>query len=172
MNLPFPLFSNEVKITYYQSLLELDQKTGEPKFYGKINEIDVKDFQYYFKKITTQKNRKKYIYYEYYEDQNLKGKFQFTFDPNKFNKWYLSRSVWFNNNGTINRIINYKYSAETQTVTLKKDIYNDFGVLIRKTTYVYNLNGFDPLLPSKPLEEESISDFTPKELILGKIDFN
>lgn len=168
-----PLTAKEnTKIDYFQSLLKIDSKSGEPKFYGKINEIDLKDFNYYFKRTLIYSQNSKKMIYEYYEKQSLKGRYSFSYDRKLQGKWLISKASRYNINGVLNNLTEYFYSINSQTVTIKQKYFNDFGVLIRNSLYIYDLKNFDPILPGEALESNTESDFTPKEHILGKIEYN
>ncbi len=159
----------------YYKQMSIHLTTGSPIFANEMNENDLEDLNYYFKKYTyyNKKSKSKGIRCDFYRKRLANSDFyrvgMFFYEYAKDGKVFLKKAVWYNKNSNLNhkpKLIQYYRKPTQVNKYINEFIYfNDYGIQIRKVTYHY-FNG--ELEDSKT---ESQTDMTSDDYILGEPEY-
>ncbi len=166
---------NQAKFWGYYKQMSIHMATGKPIFANEMNEGDLDDLSYYFKKYTyyNKRSRTHGIRCEFYRKRLSNNNFyrvgKFYYEYIKKNKVILKTAIWYNKNSNLNhkpKLIQYYRKPSQENKYTNEFIYfNDYGIQIRKVTYIY-ING--ELEESKT---ESQTDIASNDYILGEPEY-
>ncbi len=159
----------------YYKQMSIHMATGKPVFVNEMNEGDLEDLNYYFKKYTyyNKRSRTNGIRCEFYRKRLSNSNFyrvgKFYYEYIKKDKVILKKAIWYNKNSNLNhkpKLIQYYRKPSQPNEYVNVFIYyNDYGIQIRKVTHVY-ING--KLEESKT---ESQTDIASDDYILGEPEY-